>query len=203
MLQNRTLRALAFALLLLAVSPPGQGRTPKPNPVDTRELHFHARIPLGIIGFFVRPARATLYLMGTVESAEFEGWHEIEDPQRLAVFTAGGDRIHYFPNSLQFRVTATTLIEPLVADRNFLDNVEDLNGLLRNLSFRLEIFHGIEVTTVEPAAVEMIGMPGDVDYGERIYRASFLLPLVPIADRIVLDVLMPSGERLCKFHLEF
>jgi hypothetical protein len=64
------------------------------------------------------------------------------------------------------------------------------------------VFHGLRQTIVEPAAVKMIGVPDDMPYDERIYRVAFDLGDVSLDDRIVLEVLTPSGERLCKFHLD-
>jgi hypothetical protein len=50
--------------------------------------------------------------------------------------------------------------------------------------------------------VKLVGMPMDVPYDERIYRVSFDLGEVPLADRIVLEVLSPREERLTRFHLD-
>jgi hypothetical protein len=41
-----------------------------------------------------------------------------------------------------------------------------------------------------------------VPYNERIYRIGFDLGKVPIDDRVVMEVISPTGERLCKFHLD-
>ena len=45
-------------------------------------------------------------------------------------------------------------------------------------------------------------MPPDIPYDERVYQISFDIGRIPITDRVVLEVLSPSGERLCKFHLD-
>jgi hypothetical protein len=45
-------------------------------------------------------------------------------------------------------------------------------------------------------------MPRHVPYNERIYRIGFQIGKVPIEDRVVMEVFSPSGERLCKFHLD-
>lgn len=192
---------LAVLLLLL---PSMITAAPAPQTADTA---FHARLPLGIDAFFVRPARRNLYLFATAISPHFEGWRIAESNGRKAVLAPDGSRVQYWPATLQFRVTATFMPDDLQdVDRDFLDLNSDtnLNAYLLALRFRMKVFHGIEVTTVEPDAVDMLGMPADVPYDERIWRASFTLPQsVSIEDRIVLEVLDPQGDRLCKFHLEY
>jgi hypothetical protein len=39
-------------------------------------------------------------------------------------------------------------------------------------------------------------------YDERIYRIGFDMGKIPIQDRVVMEVLTPTGQRLCKFHLD-
>jgi hypothetical protein len=170
----------------------------------TEVTTFNARIPLGINAFFVRPARRTLYVMSTARSTLFSGWKQVGTGTDRIVVKPDGSRVRLFPTQLQFRVTATARVgEALEVDRDFLDVSDNLNDFLLRLGFRLKIFHGLDVTTVEPDAIDLIGMPADLPYDERVYRASFTIPPVPIDDRIVLEVLAPDGERFCKFHLEF
>ncbi len=172
-----------------------------------RDAALHARFPLGIQSFFVRPARRNLYLFSTAISPHFEGWREIDKEGHRTVVAPDDSRVEYWPATLQFRVTATLMPDDLQEiDREFLDLASDtdLNSYLLGLHFRMRVFHGLEVTSVEPDAVDMLGMPADVPYDERVWRASFTLPRsFPIDDRIVLEVIDPHGERLCKFHLEF
>ncbi len=199
---KRFLRASAVAVLTLCALPLC-AKQPRSDPDVTINV-FGNRIPLGIEGFFVRPVRRTLYVMGTARSTFFQGWQLRERDGRRRVETADGIPVQYFPRSLSFRITATALVQPLLqVDRDFLDNVDDLNRYLLQLGFRIRIFHGLQVKSIEPERVEVIGMPADIPYEERVYRASFILPEVPIEDRIVLEVLNPDGERLCKFHLDF
>ena len=48
----------------------------------------------------------------------------------------------------------------------------------------------------------MIGVPDDVPYNERVYRVAFEIGSVPTDRRMLLEVLTPQGERICKFHLD-
>jgi hypothetical protein len=162
------------------------------------------QIPLGIEGFFMRPARRTLYLMGTAISPFFGGWRVVGSGPRRFVVGADGIPVQYFPSRVQFRVTAMTPDTPtLLVERDMLDVNEEPNQFLLDLRFRLKVFRGLDVTNIAPDSVEMIGMPADVRYNERVFRLSYTLPAIPIEDRIVLEVLRPDDTRICKFHLEF
>ena len=194
-----------FALLVALLATPWflSAKDPREPPVVVEVVK--PRIPLGIEGFFVRPSRRTMYVMGTAHSSFFGGWRIVGTGPRRAVIGSDGTPVLQFPTHVQFRITAQAVDNPnLFVERDLLDINDDLNHFLLNLRFRLKIFHGLEATPVTPDLVELVGMPADVQYDERVYRLSFTLPPVPIEDRIVLEVLRPdNGKRLCKFHLEF
>jgi hypothetical protein len=75
-------------------------------------------------------------------------------------------------------------------------------NLLLKLKFQLKAYHGLQARVIEPESVQMIGVPADVPYDERVYRINFALDKLPITDRCVLEVLSPTGERLTKFHFD-
>jgi hypothetical protein len=169
------------------------------------ELELHSVLPLGHEIFTVYPDRHTLYLMAAVESPEIEGWKVINDGGRRRVQDAKGKHAQFFPRTLSFRVTATAMRPGLLIIPQQplgLETDTPLNDYLLNLNFRLKIFRGLKVTELAPASVRMIGMPADVPQEERVYRVGFELADVPTRDRIVLEVLSPQGERVCKFHLD-
>lgn len=78
----------------------------------------------------------------------------------------------------------------------------DANGYLLHLRFRVVIFQGLRQTIVEPDSVEMIGVPREVPYDERIFHVTVDLSRVPLTDRVVLEIHDPNGGRICKFHLD-
>ena len=83
-------------------------------------------------------------------------------------------------------------------------NPENCHEFMTKLRYRVAIFHGLEERILQPRSIDEIGMPDDISYDERIYRIGFDIgSRVPVEDRIVLEVLSSSGERLGKFHLEF
>ena len=108
-----------------------------------------------------------------------------------------------FPSRIEFRVTATSRVESnTTGDTPFPINAGDLEPLLRSLRFRLKVFDGLHAASFSPAAVKMIGVPDDVPYNERVYRVAFDIGSVPTTQRMLLEVLTPEGERMCKFHLD-
>ncbi len=165
---------------------------------------YHSTVPLGAEKIDLRPSKRALYILATAESPHFEGWHGPEDAHY--VIAPDGSRVDSYPGQIGFRLTATAMRPDLL----FLDSYGTLdlpegavNEYLLHLHFRMLVFHGLEVTRFDPESVQLIGMPPEVAYGERIYQMSFNLPYrVPIEDRIVIEVLAPEGYRICKFHLD-
>ncbi len=165
---------------------------------------YHSIVPLGAEKIDLRPSKRSLYILATAESPYFEGWHGPLDAPYI--FNPDGSKVDSYPGQIGFRLTATAMRPDML----FLDPYGTLdlpdsavNDYLLHLHFRMLVFHGLQVTRVEPDAVREIGMPTDVAYDERIYQMSFSLPhRVPIEDRIVIEVLAPTGYRICKFHLD-
>ncbi len=163
---------------------------------------YRALIPLGNETFQVQPWKRVLTVMASAGSPSFAGWRRQPAGRRWRLLDAGGQPVRYYPRDIDFRVSVGTRTHLDGADPFPLRTEFAENDYLLKLRFRVKIFHGLRKTVVEPASVELIGVPSDIPYEERIYHMSFALPAVSIADRMVLEVLTPSGERLCKFHLD-
>jgi hypothetical protein len=71
--------------------------------------------------------------------------------------------------------------------------------LLLNLKFRIRAYNALEVHEIVPESVEMIGMPADVPYDERVYRINLNNVDLPITARLVVEILTPQGELLTHF----
>lgn len=164
-------------------------------------ISINGRIPLGIESFRSMPSRSDFYLMASAESPSFDSMvRVIEVNQEYLV--ANGKRVSLYPEKVSFRLTASAR-ERLLDEHPFQTNQEiALGDLFLKLKFRLKVFHGLEYHYIQPTGIEEMGMPKDIPYDERIYRISFTLGKVPIEDRVVMEVLSPTGERLCKFHLD-
>ncbi len=175
-----------------------------PAQVNTTPVSVNGRIPLGIETFRLEPAHRDFYLMASVENPAFAGIRRVvgKNDKILKLIAKDGKTITAYPERVQFRLTASTR-EKLVDDKPFgtRANVPPDEFFVK-LKFRMKIFHGLEYRYVEPAFVDDVGMPRNITYNERIYRIGFNMGHVPIEDRVIMEVISPTGERLCKFHLD-
>jgi hypothetical protein len=165
-------------------------------------IAINGRIPLGIESFRLAPAHKDFYLMASVEHPSFHGMQRVIGGSKDYLLGNNGKKVTLYPEKIEFRLTASSR-EKLLDDRPFetRDDIS-LNDLFTKLKFRVKVFHGLEYRYIEPAYLEDIGMPRDINYDERIYRIGFNLGKIPIEDRVVMEVYSPSGQRLCKFHLD-
>jgi len=181
--------ALGVCILGAAISPPVT-------------IVFHASTPAGYDVLQISPGGPVLTFLGLIECPDLEGAQQIEENGKLRIVNAEGKPVAYFPRNFSFRITAslrkTVLVNPVTGFHGS-DNPEDL---LLKLRFRMKIYHELEAREVQPDSVQMIGVPADIPYDERIYRINFIVKNVPVTDRCVLEVLSPEGERLTKFHFD-
>jgi hypothetical protein len=187
--------------MLLCLGTPGRAEDPA-HGSPTVEYVYHSRIPLGTERFQVKPWNSVLAVLASAESPHFEGWRRVLSGKRSHLLNSAGQSVRFYPGQVGFRISVGTMtklddLPPWPLRASLAEN-----DYLLNLHFRVKVFHGLRETTVEPEAVAMIGMPADIPSQERIYRALFSLERIPMDDRVVLEVVAPSGERLCKFHLD-
>jgi hypothetical protein len=193
------MRIAAVALAL--VVPLGAARARQAQELE--DWTFHALLPLGSATLSLKPAGTGLTLMATAESPMFEGWKRVMRNHRGVLLDASGTPVRLFPETVSFRVTASTRGDRLMPyDKPEPIPGDDVGTWLKQLTFRLKIFDGLESREVEPAAVKNLGVPPDVPYDERIYLVSFDIKDVPSSDRLVLEVFAPDGTRVGRFHLE-
>lgn len=172
------------------------------------QVHFapisiNGRIPLGIESFRLDPAKQDFYLMASAETPAFVGLRRvINGTSTLRLISRNGKTLTSYPDHVQFRLTASAR-EKMLEDHPFgtKSNLPMLD-LLASLKFRLKVFHGLAYRYIQPASVDDVGMPRNLPYNERIYSIGFNLGHIPIEDRVVMEVITPTGERLCKFHLD-
>jgi len=163
----------------------------------------NGRIPLGIESFRVQPGGHEFYLIASAENPAFQGLHrESDSAGHDRLLDAEGKRLQFYPSRVQFRLTASDR-EKIRDDHPFDAPAKgSVPELISHLRFRLKVFHDLSYRYISPSLVQDVGLPRDVPYDERIYRIGFDLGKVPIEDRVVMEVLAPNGERLCKFHLD-
>ena len=186
-------------LCLLAGKGIGSGPA-KPSP-DVEHV-YRSLIPLGMQTFAVKPWDAVMTVLASAENPHFEGWRRLIQGEKRRLVNASGEAVRFYPERVEFRITTGTRISLADAEPFPLRTSLSENDYLLNLRFRVKIFHGLKQKIVHPESTEMIGVPADIPYDERIYRVAFDLGQVSMNDRVVLEVLTPNGERLCKFHLD-
>ena len=160
---------------------------------------LHSTMPAGYDVVILKPAGTNLSLMGLVECAELEGAQSVSEGSQKRLVSAEGDTVRHFPQRFSFRITASLrkmLVDQPVASVNSGDEPHEL---LLNLKFRIRAYNGLESHEIVPESVEMIGMPADVPYDERVYRVNFNNVDLPITARLVIEIRTPQGELLTHF----
>ena len=186
--------ASGFLLMIATLGLAAFARNPqKPNST------FGSNTPAGYEVMQLKPSGDTLSLMGLIECPEIEGVRQISEGINAKLISANGDPIKAFPQHFSFRVTASlrkVLLDGPLASVNVPFDSQDL---LLKLKFRVRAYHGLEVTEIAPESVEMIGVPADVPYDERVYRVNMNVSNLPASDRVVIEVLSPQDEVLTHF----
>src|ERR1051325_8919271 len=150
-------------------------------------LHFHAMIPLGAEAYEVRSDKwkDLMTLLASAENPRFEGMVSRPVNQHDELFSPDGTRVETYPGPVAFRITATWRARFMEASPFPIGATGDANDYLLHLKFRVVVFHGLRQKLLEPDSVEMIGVPGEEPYDERIYRLVVDLTNVPLSDRVV------------------
>jgi len=183
-----------FCPLLFAADPPSRS--------SPAEVDRPAVIPLGSDAFLLQPARQAVYLLASAESGGFKALRRVEDARGIRLLAPDGSELRNYPGAVNFRITATARTK-LPEVTPFPTTAQlDLNDFLLRLRFQVKVFHGLESRVLQPE-VKLIGMPAEFPYNERIFRVSVNLEGVSLADRVMLLVLSPQGDRVGKFFLDW
>jgi hypothetical protein len=160
---------------------------------------MHPNMPAGYDVVILKPTGANLALMGLIECPELEGAQSVSEGANKKLVSADGDTIRHFPQRFSFRITAS--LRKMLMDRPVasVDVSDEPHELLLNLKFRIRAYTGLETHEIIPESVEMIGMPAEVPYDERVYRVNVNNVNLPITARLVVEVRTPQGELLTHF----
>lgn len=183
-------------VLLLAMSAAAGQKTS-----DSRDT-LHSTIPSGYEILKLQPSGQTLFLLGLVECPELEGAQHVQDGPHARIIAADGSSLDRFPRFLRFRITASLRKDLLDSSADGSVTAQDPQELLLKLGFVLKGYDGLQSYELAPQSVEMIGVPADIPYDERVFRVNFDLGSRSISDRFVLEVLSPEGIRIGRFHFE-
>jgi len=160
---------------------------------------LHSAMPAGYEVVQLKPSGANLFLMGLIECPELEGAQQVPEGTKSRLLAADGERVAKFPHQFSFRVTASLRKIVLDGPVAIVNVPDDPQELLLKLRFRVKAYNGLEMREIEPEAIDLIGMPADVPYDERVYRVTVKIGDTPITDRFVIEILSPEGELLTHF----
>ena len=163
---------------------------------------LHATTPAGYDVLRVEPGGAVISFLGLIECPELEGAQQVTRGVDARIVNADGKTLTHYPRHFSFRITVSLRKTVLAEPTDKVTISEPLGDFLLKIKFRLKAYHGLEAREIPPESIQMIGMPADVPYDERVYRISFNVDKLPVTDRCVLEVLSPTGERLTKFHFD-
>ena len=160
---------------------------------------MHSTMPAGYDVVLLKPSGANLSLMGLVECPDLEGVQSVSEGSHKKLVSADGDTIRHFPRRFSFRITAS--LRKMLMDRPAVsvNAGDEPRQLLLNLKFRIRAYNGLESHEIVPESVEMIGMPADIPYDERVYRINLNNVDLPITARLVIEIRTPQGELLAHF----
>jgi hypothetical protein len=160
---------------------------------------LRSNIPVGYDVLLLKPSKATLSLIGLIECPELEGAQHVSEGSHAKLISSDGSTVKEFPQHFSFRITASLKKVFLDGPVTSIELPDDPQQLLLHLKFRVRAYHGLEVREVEPQSIEMIGMPADVPYDERVYRININAGNLPITDRLVVEIFSPEGQLLTHF----
>lgn len=169
------------------------------------EIYLRSPVPLGTEGFELLPVHRRFYLLASLENPAFEGMTVVREHRAGAgsVTRSDGTAVASYPETLEFRLTATALTQEMVGlEYTPVQSTAEMNDFLLGLKFQLKIYRALNMKIVQPSNIHLIGVPSDQVYDERVYRISFETHSVPVDARVVLEVFSPEGERIARFHME-
>jgi hypothetical protein len=189
-------RAIPSGLLLivagLAVAAAARN---SPKPVSS----MHSNMPAGYAVMVLKPSKATLSLIGLIECPELEGAQHVAEGLHKKLVSTDGTAVRQFPQRFSFRITASLRRIFVEGPDSSVDVAGDPQELLLNLKFRIRAYNGLQAREIVPQSIEMIGVPADVPYDERVYRINIDAGNLPITDRLIVEIFAPQGELLTHF----
>ena len=194
-------RQLACAFILVACSAT-LVRSADPQAEDSSHWTVRSPVPLGMIAVELLPSHKSFMLFASAVTPGMNGYR-VTRVGRGSVLQPDGTPVHFFPNDIEFRVTATTMNEGMLPlDRDQVHESTEPEEMLSHLRFHLKVYRGLHHSIIKPASVRMVGVPEKEPFPERVYQVSFDTRNTPVEARCVLEVISPKGELLARFHLE-
>lgn len=160
---------------------------------------LHSAMPAGDVVVRLQPSGVDVSVLALIECPEVEGARRVSIGQNSRIVTADGAPLKHFPRHFSFRITVSLRKTLLEGPSDTVMTTEDPREFLLKLGFKLKVYHGLQTHEVMPQSVEIIGMPADIPYDERVFRVSFEVENLPVTDRLVLLVLSPEEDPFTHF----
>ncbi|HEV7675387.1 MAG TPA: hypothetical protein VGQ12_12720 [Candidatus Angelobacter sp.] len=190
-------RRIALSALVLIAA--GFAFAGAANSAPKATAGLRSNMPAGYDVVVLKPSKTILSLIGLIECPELEGAQHVAAGSQKRLVSAGGGTLKEFPQRFSFRITASLRKVFLDGPVTSVTITGDPRELLLNLKFRIRAYNGLEVLEIVPQSVEMIGMPADVPYDERVYRIKVNAGNLPITNRLVVEIFSPHGQLLTHF----
>jgi hypothetical protein len=189
----RTIVLSGLLLIVAGFAVAAAGNPPKPV------SGLRSNMPAGYAVMMLKPSKATLSLIGLIECPELEGAQHVAEGSHKKLVSVDGTTVTQFPQRFSFRITASLRKIFIEAPDTSVDVAGDPQELLLNLKFRIHAYDALQVREIVPQTVEMIGVPADVPFDERVYRINIDTGNLPITDRLIVEIYSPQGELLTHF----
>lgn len=170
------------------------------GPRAVQEARMSKVTPLGGDTIKLMPVNRVLSFMVSAESSKLRDARVLNVEGRKVVKGADGNEITHYPDDLVFRFTISSKAAQVERTPLVFDAKVGVGELTTNMRFKLHRFKGLESEEIDPEKAEMIGVPANVPYNERIYRVKFKTADFSIEDRLMFEIIAPNGARLGKFH---
>jgi hypothetical protein len=156
-------------------------------------------MPAGSVVVRLQPSGTDVAVLGLIECPEIEGARHVSEGTNSRIVSADGTTLEHFPRHFSFRVTVSLRKTLLDGPADTIMTPDDPQQFLLKLGFKLRVYHGLQTHDLPLQSVEIIGVPADIPYDERVFRLSVEADSLPVTDRVVLVVLSPQEEPLTHF----
>ena len=165
-----------------------------------QEARLRKITPLGGDTIKLVPENRVLSFMCSAESDKLKDSRVMNVEGKKVVQDGKGNEITNYPDDLTFRFTISSIVPRVEKEPLSYDTKVGSGEFMAGIKFRLHRFEGMDDKEYDPTSAELIGVPRNVPYNERIYKVKFDTAQFSIDDRLMLEVIAADGSRLGKFH---
>jgi hypothetical protein len=190
---RRSLAALTLAALATALFAQSPSHA-------VQEARLRKITPLGGDTIKLVPENRVLSFMCSAESDKLKDSRVLNVEGKKVVQDSKGNEISNYPDDLAFRFTISSIVPRVEKEPLSYETKVGSGEFMAGIRFKLHRFEGMDDKEYDPTSAELIGVPRNVPYNERIYKVKFNTAQFSIDDRLMLEVIAADGSRLGKFH---